>query len=56
MVLQAGSGEEPAWTIPGWHALTTRYLRGELEPCSLWLRRVHEDGREEWLGSFGAGR
>lgn len=39
-----------------WHALTARYLRGELEPRALWLRRVHGDGREEWLGSIGAGR
>jgi 8-oxo-dGTP diphosphatase len=30
-----------------WHSLTTRYLRGELEPGSLHLRRRHEDGRVE---------
>jgi 8-oxo-dGTP diphosphatase len=36
-----------------WQSLTARYVRGELEPGSLWLRRVHEGGREEWLGSFG---
>lgn len=36
-----------------WHPLTVRYLGGELEPGSLWLRRVHEDGREEALASFG---
>jgi 8-oxo-dGTP diphosphatase len=35
-----------------WQPLTVRYLRGELTPGSLWLRRVHDDGREEWLGSF----
>ena len=33
-----------------WHALTARYLRGELEPRSLWLRRVDEQGREELAG------
>jgi len=32
-----------------WQPLTARYLRGELEDRPLWLRRVHEDGREEWL-------
>jgi 8-oxo-dGTP diphosphatase len=32
-----------------WHALTTRYLRGQLEPGSICFRRVHPDGREEWL-------
>ena len=36
-----------------WHSLTVRYLRGELAPGSLSLRRVHADGREEWLGSTG---
>jgi 8-oxo-dGTP diphosphatase len=30
-----------------WQPLTARYLRGELEPRSLWLRRVHPDGRQE---------
>jgi 8-oxo-dGTP diphosphatase len=30
-----------------WQPLTARYLRGELEPRPVWLRRVHEDGREE---------
>ena len=39
-----------------WQPLTARYLRGELEPGSLWLQRVHEDGREEWLGGFLPGR
>ena len=39
-----------------WHRLTVRYLHGELEPGSLSLRRVHADGREEWLGSFGVER
>jgi 8-oxo-dGTP diphosphatase len=33
-----------------WQPLTVRYLRGELERGSFWLRRVHEDGRE-WLGA-----
>jgi 8-oxo-dGTP diphosphatase len=33
-----------------WQPLTARYLRGELEPRSLWLRRVHEDGSEELTG------
>jgi 8-oxo-dGTP diphosphatase len=33
-----------------WHRLTARYLRGELEPRSLWLRRVDETGREELTG------
>jgi 8-oxo-dGTP diphosphatase len=32
-----------------WHPLTERYLRGRLEPRPLWFRRVHPDGREEWL-------
>jgi 8-oxo-dGTP diphosphatase len=39
-----------------WQPLTVRYLRGELEPGSLWLRRVHADGHEEWLGSYGPAR
>lgn len=33
----------------GWQPLTARYLRGELPERPLWLRRVHEDGRGEWL-------
>jgi 8-oxo-dGTP diphosphatase len=32
-----------------WDRLTARYLRGVLERRSLWFRRVHPDGREEWL-------
>jgi len=32
-----------------WQPLTARYLRGQLEPRPLWFRRVHPDGREEWL-------
>jgi 8-oxo-dGTP diphosphatase len=32
-----------------WQPLTARYLRGTLEDRPLWVRRVHEDGREEWL-------
>ena len=35
-----------------WHALTVRYLRGELPRASLWLRRVHEDGREDVSGPY----
>ena len=35
-----------------WHRLTARYLRGELEPRSLWLRRVRADGSEELSGPF----
>jgi 8-oxo-dGTP diphosphatase len=37
-----------------WQPLTVRYLRGEIEPGSLWLRRIHPDGREEWQGPSGA--
>jgi len=33
-----------------WHRLTARYLRGELEPRSLWLRRVDENGAEDLEG------
>jgi 8-oxo-dGTP diphosphatase len=32
-----------------WQPLTARHLRGELPQQPLWRRRVHEDGREEWL-------
>jgi 8-oxo-dGTP diphosphatase len=32
-----------------WQPLTARYLRGGLESRPVWLRRVHPDGREEWL-------
>jgi ADP-ribose pyrophosphatase YjhB (NUDIX family) len=32
-----------------WQSLTARYLRGELEERPIWMRRVHADGREEWL-------
>jgi 8-oxo-dGTP diphosphatase len=35
-----------------WHPLTLRYLRGELPRGSLWLRRVHEDGRQEVAGPY----
>jgi 8-oxo-dGTP diphosphatase len=35
-----------------WHRLTARYLRGELEPRSLWLRRVQEDGSEQLSGPY----
>jgi 8-oxo-dGTP diphosphatase len=35
-----------------WHPLTVRYLRGELPQGSVWLRRVHEDGREEVGGPY----
>ena len=39
-----------------WQPLTVRYLRGELEPGSLSLRRVGADGAEEWLGTYGVAR
>ncbi|HZS30638.1 MAG TPA: NUDIX domain-containing protein [Gaiellaceae bacterium] len=32
-----------------WQPLTARHLRGELPEKPVWLRRVHEDGREEIL-------
>lgn len=35
-----------------WQPLTVRYLRGEIPRGSLWLRRVHEDGREELGGPY----
>jgi 8-oxo-dGTP diphosphatase len=37
-----------------WHRLTWSYLRGELEPGALWLRRVQPDGSEELQGPFAA--
>jgi 8-oxo-dGTP diphosphatase len=37
-----------------WQPLTARYLRGELGPDLLYLRRVHADGREE-LSSLPGG-
>jgi 8-oxo-dGTP diphosphatase len=37
-----------------WHALTVRYLRGEVEPGSLHLERWHPDGRVEIIGSVSA--
>jgi 8-oxo-dGTP diphosphatase len=33
-----------------WQPLTVRYLRGEIEPGSAWLRRMHADGREQLIG------
>jgi 8-oxo-dGTP diphosphatase len=33
-----------------WQPLTVRYLRGEIDPGSAWLRRMHADGREELTG------
>jgi 8-oxo-dGTP diphosphatase len=33
-----------------WHSLTAEYLTGELEPRSLWLRRVDEQGTETLTG------
>jgi ADP-ribose pyrophosphatase YjhB (NUDIX family) len=33
-----------------WHRLTAEYLTGELEPRSVWLRRVEEDGSEAVVG------
>ena len=35
-----------------WHPLTVAYLRGELPRGSLWLRRVHADGRTEVGGPY----
>jgi 8-oxo-dGTP diphosphatase len=35
--------------LTAWHRLTASYLRGDLERRSLWFRRVHPDGREEWF-------
>jgi 8-oxo-dGTP diphosphatase len=35
--------------LVSWQPLTARYLRGTLDDRPLWARRVHEDGREEWL-------
>jgi 8-oxo-dGTP diphosphatase len=35
--------------LVSWHRLTARYLRGDRERRPLWFRRVHADGREEWL-------
>jgi 8-oxo-dGTP diphosphatase len=32
-----------------WQPLIARYLRGDLEERSIWVRHVHEDGRGEWL-------
>lgn len=37
----------------GWQSLTARFVRGEIDAGALWLRRVHEDGREEWSGPLG---
>jgi 8-oxo-dGTP diphosphatase len=36
-----------------WHALTARYLRGEIEPGTLWLQRWHSDGAVELVASVG---
>ena len=35
-----------------WHSLIARYLRGELPPGSVWLRRVHPDGAVAVDGPF----
>ena len=35
-----------------WHSLTARYVRGELPPGSVWLRRVHPDGAVAVDGPF----
>jgi 8-oxo-dGTP diphosphatase len=35
-----------------WQPLTVRYLTGDLPRGSLWLRRVHPDGRVEQTGPF----
>ncbi|HSI98451.1 MAG TPA: hypothetical protein VK926_08810 [Gaiellaceae bacterium] len=37
-----------------WHAVTVRYLRGEIEPGSVVLQRWHADGRVENLGRIGS--
>jgi 8-oxo-dGTP diphosphatase len=36
-----------------WHALTAKYLRGELEPGTISLQRWHSDGTVEFVGSIG---
>ena len=33
-----------------WQPLTVRYLRGEIDAGSAWLRRMNPDGREELAG------
>jgi len=33
-----------------WHALTARYIRRDIEPRSVWLRRVDGSGRDEVAG------
>ncbi len=38
-----------------WHALTVKYLRGELEPGTLWLQRWQTAGTVELIGSVGTG-
>ena len=35
-----------------WQPLTVRYLSGDLPRGSLWLRRVHADGRVDETGPF----
>lgn len=35
-----------------WHPLTVRYLRGDLARGSVWLRRVHPDGRADLSGPY----
>jgi 8-oxo-dGTP diphosphatase len=35
-----------------WHPLTVRYLRGDLPPGSLWLRRVETDGAVALSGPY----
>jgi 8-oxo-dGTP diphosphatase len=37
-----------------WQPLTVAYLRGELPAGSLSLRRVAEDGSEDWWGPLGS--
>jgi ADP-ribose pyrophosphatase YjhB (NUDIX family) len=54
-----GYVREAAWVETGeacrrlelisWHSLTVRYLQRTLEQRPLWFKRVHTDGREEWL-------
>jgi 8-oxo-dGTP diphosphatase len=35
-----------------WHPLTVRYLRGDLARGSVWVRRVHPDGRADVSGPY----
>ena len=57
------AGSVWTWEVAAWEGeaapadrdgfvLEVRYLRGELPRASLWLRRVHEDGREDVSGPY----